>query len=128
MPLIQERAKTLGEIVPLTRFFFVDEIDYQDVELIGKNMTEELTLKALETAGQKLSGLKEFSDESLEELLRPLAVDLEIKTGQLFSALRVATTGETAAPPLFQTMTVLGKDKCLERIKKALVKLQGLSA
>ena len=49
-----------------------------------------------------------------------MAVELGLKTGQLFSALRVATTGRTAAPPLFQTMAVLGKERCLKRMKAAL--------
>ena len=45
---------------------------------------------------------------------------IALKTGQLFGTLRVATTGKTVAPPLFQTMEVLGKDKCLKRIQSAL--------
>ena len=59
-------------------------------------------------------------------MLRPLAVELELKTGQLFGTLRVATTGRTAAPPLFQTMAVLGKERCLRRIEAALNVLGGL--
>jgi glutamyl-tRNA synthetase len=49
-----------------------------------------------------------------------------LKTGQLFGALRTAVTGETATPPLFQTMAVLGKERCLKRIEAALVKLRRL--
>ena len=63
-----------------------------------------------------------------EELLRPLAVELGLKTGQLFGMLRVATTGRTAAPPLFQTMVVLGKKRCLKWIEAALDILQRTSA
>ncbi|MFC1900839.1 hypothetical protein ACFLYN_04515 [Chloroflexota bacterium] len=54
---------------------------------------------------------------------RFLVEELELKTGQLFGALRTATTGLTAAPPLFQTMVVLGRDTCLKRIEAALAKL-----
>ncbi len=64
-----------------------------------------------------------FDAESLEALLRPLAVELGLKTGQLFGALRTAVTGRTAAPPLFQTMAVLGKGRCLKRIEAALANL-----
>ncbi len=128
MPLIQERAKRLDEVAELARFFFVDELDYETDSLIGKKMTPESTSRALEVAQQRLVQLKVFDTESLEALLRPLAVELELKTGQLFGALRTATTGRTAAPPLFQTMVVLGKERCLGRIKRALAKLHRLSS
>ena len=72
---------------------------------------------------QKLSQLEAFDTKVLEDVLRPLAKKLELKTGQLFSTLRVAVTGQTAAPPLFQTMAVLGKETCLKRIETALEKL-----
>jgi len=123
MPLIQERARTLAEVAELTQFFFVDELDYEVVLLIGKDMSQSSAMKALEAAQQKLGQLKIFDTDSLEAVLRPLAVELGLKTGQLFGTLRVATTGRTAAPPLFQTMAVLGKEKCLQRIQAALDKL-----
>ena len=66
-----------------------------------------------------------FDREVLEGLLRPLAQELGIKTGQLFGALRVAVTGRTAAPPLFETMEVLGRDRCLTRITRTMEMLQG---
>ena len=75
--------------------------------LIGKNMSQESTVEALETAGQRLKQSNVFDVESLEALLRPLAEELELKTGQLFGTLRTAVTGRTATPPLFQTMEVL---------------------
>ena len=127
MPLIQERARTLAEVADLAQFFFVAELDYDDNLLIGKGMTRELATKALEISQQRLSQLGEFSEASLETLLRPLAEELGLKTGQLFGALRVAVTGRTAAPPLFQTMAVLGKERCLSRIKAVLEKLNRLS-
>ena len=127
MPLIQERAKTLVEVAELAQFFFVEELDYAPGLLIGKNMSRELTTEALKTARPRLGELKVFDAESLEALLRPLAVELGLKTGQLFGALRVAVTGRTAAPPLFQTMAVLGKGRCLKRIEAALDRLSRMS-
>jgi len=120
MPLVQERAKRLDEVADLTEYLFVDELDYEPDLLIDKKMTSESTSHALEIAQQRLTHLEVFDAESLETLLRPLAVELELKTGQLFGALRTAVTGRTAAPPLFQTMAVLGKGRCLVRIKAAL--------
>jgi glutamyl-tRNA synthetase len=122
LPLVQERAKTLVEVAELAQFFFVEELDYAPNLPIGKNMSQESTTEALKTAQPRLGQLKVFDAESLEALLRPLAVELGLKTGQLFGALRVAVTGRTAAPPLFQTMAVLGKGRCLKRIEAALDK------
>jgi glutamyl-tRNA synthetase len=127
MPLIQERARTLAEVAELSKFFFVAELEYESKVLVSKDMTRELATKALEVSQRKLEQLGEFDEASLEVLLRPLAEELGLKTGQLFGTLRVAVTGRAAAPPLFQTMAVLGKERCLKRIKAALEKLNRLS-
>jgi len=125
MPLVQERAKTLAEIPELTDFFFTDRLDYGMELLIGKKMDAVMAEKALEVSRQRLEQLSAFDAESLENLLRPLVEELQMKAGQLFGTLRTAVTGRTVAPPLFQTMAVLGKEKCLERIDLALAKLRG---
>ena len=119
MPLVQERAKTLADVAELTKFFFVDKLDYKEHPPIGKNMSQESAIQALEVAQQRLGQLETFDEASLEALLRPLAEELRLKTGQLFGTLRVASTAEIAAPPLFQTMAVLGKERCLRRIEAA---------
>ena len=123
LPLIQERARTLAEVAELTQFFFVDQLDYEPGLLIGEKMSRQSAVEALKAAQQRLSQLAAFDAESLEGVLRPLAAELGLKTGQLFGTLRVAVTGRTAAPPLFQTMAVLGKERCLRRIEAALAKL-----
>jgi glutamyl-tRNA synthetase len=128
LPLVQERARTLVEVVDLTQFFFIDELDYDTSLLIGKKMDLQSTVRALDASAQKLSLSEAFDVESMEAVLRALAAELELKTGQLFGALRVATTGRAAAPPLFQTMAVLGKERCLRRIEAALDKLHKLSS
>ena len=122
-PLVQERVRTLDEVPLLTRFFFADRLEYDAALLVPKKMTPELTRSALEVSRRRLAELAAFDGESLEGLLRPLAVELELKTGQLFGALRTAVTGQAAAPPLFQTMAVLGRELCLARIDRALDKL-----
>ncbi len=124
VPLIQERINTLAEAATYADFFFLDELEYNASLLIGKKMTSEATLRALQAAEEKLSSLDNFDHDALEGVLRPLAEGLGLKAGQLFGPLRVATTGRTAAPPLFETMTVLGKERCLKRIKAAVEKLE----
>jgi len=123
VPLIRERINTLAEAATYADFFFLDELEYNTSLLMGKKMTTETTVKALKAVQEKLSLLENFNHDSLEGTLRPLAEELGLNTGQLFSPLRVATTGRTAAPPLFETMVVLGKERCLHRIMVAIGKL-----
>jgi glutamyl-tRNA synthetase len=127
MPLIQERVRLLSEVAQFTRYFFVGELDYNTSLLVGKDMNRESTIRALGIAQERLSRLEPWNEESLEALLRPLAVEMGLKTGQLFGVLRTAVTGETATPPLFQTMAVLGQERCLKRIEAARDKLRALS-
>jgi len=134
IPLIRERLTTLGKVesaigamaeaAPLYDFFFVDEPVYDTRLLLGKKLTKEDAVRGLEAALKRLQA-PTFDTQSLEETLRNLATELGLKTGDLFGLLRVAVTGRTAAPPLFQTMASLGKERCLKRIEAALKKLQG---
>ena len=124
LPLEHERAKTFSELPELVSFFFSRDLEYDANLLLVKKMTREKALEALTTAGERLGALGSFDATTLEELIRPLATELELKTGELFGTLRVAVTGRTAAPPLFETMEVLGRERCLERIDTALQKLQ----
>ena len=123
VPLIQERLKTLADAAPLIPFFFVDEVDYDIEELVQKGMDAAMTKRGLEAALAGLSGLSSFDSDSIEDLLRPMAQELNVKAGQLFGALRVATTGLRVSPPLFETMEVLGKERTIESIKKAVARL-----
>ncbi|UCC61163.1 MAG: glutamate--tRNA ligase [Dehalococcoidia bacterium] len=122
-PLIVERLKTLREAAENFGFFFVDEPIYESGLLLGKQLTVETAIRGLEAALERLQDTQ-FDALSLEEALRPLASDLGLKTGDFFGLLRIATTGRTAAPPLFETMAVLGKERCLKRIQTAVTKLR----
>lgn len=126
LPLVQERIKTLGDLPQLTEFFFIDEFSYDAEQLIQqqKGMTKKSALEALRLSKGRLETIAQFDAKSLEEVLRPLAEEVGLKTGQLFGALRVAVTGRPVAPPLFQTMAVLGRERCLKRIQAALEKLE----
>jgi glutamyl-tRNA synthetase len=124
VPLIQPRINTLRDAATYAGFFFVDKMEYDVSLLIGKQTTAEAALAALKSAAEKLSSLGSFEYRRLEDTLRCLADDSGIKAGQLFGLLRTATTGRTAAPPLFETMAALGKERCLRRMKIALDKLE----
>ncbi len=122
MPLVQERAKTLAEVPQLTEFFFVDKLEYDAGLLLGRIGGAE-AVGALQASLAKLEGMQNWDAASLEAVLRPLADELNLKTGVFFGLLRVAATGRRSAPPLFQTMDVLGRERCLQRLRVASDKL-----
>ncbi len=122
MPLIQERTRTLADVPHLVDFFFLDELEY-DQSLLIKAMDAVSATKAIETSLKRLKPLEAWNAVSVENILRPLAPELGLTTSKFFGLLRVAITGRTASPPLFQTMAALDKQTCLKRLNKALQKL-----
>jgi glutamyl-tRNA synthetase len=120
VPLIQERIKTLTEVVDRAAFFFKEELAYDPALLVGKKMTAAESQAALGQARAVLADLPDFEVETTEAALRALAEALGLKAGPLFGIVRVAVTGEKVSPPLFETMAVLGQATTLERIDRAL--------
>jgi glutamyl-tRNA synthetase len=124
-PLLQERIKTLRDVVTMADFFFVDELPpYDPAELIPQKGDKPMALTVLLTAREILAEAV-FSHAGLETALRGGAEQLKIKAGQMFQPIRVAVCGRKNAPPLFETLEVLGRETCLERITKAIEMLQG---
>ncbi|NLX08616.1 MAG: glutamate--tRNA ligase [Chloroflexi bacterium] len=116
-PLLQPRIKTLSEAPAMGAFFFVDEFAPPPVEeLIPKKMDAAAVLQALERARDVLAGLPDFTAATQEAALRALAEELGLSAGQLFGALRAATTAQRVSPPLFESMEVLGRAESLRRI------------
>ena len=126
MPLLQERAKTLSEVTQLGDFLFLDDIEYDARLLLSSGLDAKSAIHAIEIVLQSLETAKTWDVSLLEGVLRPLAAELNLSTGKFFGLLRIATTGRTAAPPLFETMVTLGKDKCLKRLAIALQRMATL--
>ena len=126
MPLLQERARTLAELPQLGDFLFFDDIEYDANLLLSSGLDARSAIQAIELVLQSLETTKTWDVSLLEAVLRPLAAELNLSTRKFFGLLRVATTGRTAAPPLFQTMVALGKDKCLKRLTSALQRMAAL--
>jgi glutamyl-tRNA synthetase len=124
--LIQERAKTLAEIPELSSFFFVDELQYDTGLLLSGGLEAKSASKAIAVTLQQLERIGTWDSATIEGILRPLAAEIGLATGKLFGLVRVSVTGRTAAPPLFQTMAVLGREKCLKRLNTALQELASL--
>jgi glutamyl-tRNA synthetase len=119
LSLIQERAKTLADVPQLASFFFLNELQYDTDLLLKGKLDAKSAAKAITVASQKIEKVTTWDATTLEGILRPLATELNLGTGEFFGLLRIAVTGRTAAPPLFQTMAVLGKEKCLKRFAMA---------
>jgi len=125
VPLVQERLKKLAEVVEWTDFFFTAELNYAPQLLVAKKMTAEESLAALRKARETLAALPDFEEKTLEQTLRALVEELGLKAGQLFGIIRVAVTGKKVAPPLFGTLSILGRERALERLDHAEEVLEG---
>lgn len=121
--LEHERLKTLGEAAEMVSFFYVGTLTYETTLLIQKGMDAARTLLALSRVHALLAGLTQWEHGAMEPPMRELATELGMKTGQLFGTIRVAISGRTFAPPLFDTMEVLGRDLTLTRIEQAIARL-----
>jgi len=119
-PLIRERIKLLRDVVSVADFFFVDELPpYDPAELIPQKGDAAMAEASLKRARDILT-TAEFSHDSLDQALRAGAQELKMKPGQMFQPIRVAVCGRKNAPPLFETLEALGREKCLERIDRAI--------
>ncbi|HEY7336551.1 MAG TPA: glutamate--tRNA ligase [Bryobacteraceae bacterium] len=122
-PLIQERIRVLRDVATAADFFFVDRLpSYDSAELIPQKGDIVMARSVLEQA-RGILATAEFSHDSLDAALRAGAQTLGVKPGQMFQPIRVAVCGRKVAPPLFQTLEVLGREKSLQRIGQAIEKL-----
>lgn len=119
VPLEQERLKTMSEAPDALSFFFIEQPRYNPLRIIQKGMVRDDTQEAVAAALRTAEGVEVWDAPTLEAAYRALAEELEIRTGQLFGMVRVAITGREAAPPLFDTMAVLGKERVVRRLQSA---------
>ncbi len=121
-PLIRERIKLLRDVLTAADFFFVDELPpYDPAELIPQKGDAAMAQKALVRAREVLAQT-EFTHDALDQALRAAAQELGLKAGQMFQPIRVAVCGRKNAPPLFETLQVLGKETTLKRIDQAIMR------
>jgi len=112
-------------VLTVADFFFVDQLPpYDPAELVPQKGDAAMALKALKKAREVLAAT-EFKHDALDAALRAAAQELKLKAGQMFQPIRVAVCGRKNAPPLFETLEVLGKEKALERIEQGIARLTG---
>jgi glutamyl-tRNA synthetase len=118
--IAQEKAQTLEEVWPLIRFLFEPPID--DEKAWGKVMKEG-TGEVLAAVADALDGIESFEPESIEAALAPLLERFDLKPGKLYQPIRVAITGTSISPGIFESLAALGRERTLERIRTAAARL-----
>ena len=123
LELLKSRAKKLTDFVDMGRPFFSDEFEYEP-KAIRKNLSWQDSAEAanlvaaLEELSEAYRKLEVFNLENIEKILREVSERHSLKAGKFMGAIRVALTGRTASPGIFDVIVTLGKDKTLERLGK----------
>jgi len=115
---LQSRARTLKDFTGAFRAFFADEFAY-DPDAIKKHWKDVALPMFLETLAERLAALEPFDLGGTEKVLRSLADEKGVKAGLLINATRLALTGQAVAPGLFEVMLVLGRERVVARLHRA---------
>jgi glutamyl-tRNA synthetase len=126
IPLLRERLVTLDDCIAFGGFFFEETVEPDPGELVPKGLDAKAAAEIARKAYTILEGLAEITPVTAEKPLRMLVDRLGLKPNQVFGILRVATTGQTISPPLFESMAVIGREKVLERVGKAIARLEAM--
>ncbi|MFH1090221.1 MAG: glutamate--tRNA ligase, partial [Pseudomonadota bacterium] len=115
---LQPRAKTVAELAQQVEFYLLDQVEY-DPQAARKFLKPDLA-PVLADLMDRLSAQDEFTEKGLEDIFAALITAYDIKLGKIAQPVRVALTGRTASPGLFEVMDVLGKERVMARLRKAL--------
>jgi len=129
LPVVQERLPTLAAVGDLTGFLFIKDVDPDQSTIIPKRWDAPTTSAALSAARETIAetGKTTWDAHEIEAPLRRLVEDRGWKAGDLFMAIRVAVTGRTVTPPLFDMMVALGCERTLARFDRAIEKLKAVT-
>jgi glutamyl-tRNA synthetase len=119
--IAQEKAQTLAEVWPLIQFLFEPPVD--DPKAWKKVMKPEVA-EPLAAAREALAAAEPFEPEAIEAALAPVLERFELKPGRLYQPIRVAITGSSVSPGIFESLAALGREESLVRIDAALVRLR----
>jgi len=120
-PLVQERVTVLSEAAPLVRFLFVDEESFEVEEAAAAKTFKGDAGDVLRASLDALGALEVWESDAIEQALKTALVDdLGLKPRKAFGPVRVAITGRTVSPPLYESMELLGREKSISRLSRAL--------
>ncbi len=119
-PLVQERITVLSEAVGMLGFLFIDEPAFEpDADAVAKTLTAD-AVPVLAAAAQALADLESWHTDAIKEALETALIGgLELKPRTAFAPLRVALTGRTVSPPLFESIELLGRERTVGRLARA---------
>ena len=125
-PLIQERLVTLDDCLPFASFFFQENVEPNPEDLIAKGLDAKQSTEVARRSYEILAPLPDLSHQTAEPPMREYVEKSGLSAGQVFGILRVAVTGQKVSPPLFESMEIIGKEKCLQRIRRAIQILENM--
>ena len=117
--LLRSRVRLLPDFATWSRAFFTDDFP-RDPAAIAKFWKDERTRRLLEKLADALAALTEWNHDACDHATRKVAEEAGVKAGMLINATRVAIVGQAVAPPLFDTMVVIGQQKVVTRLRDAL--------
>ena len=120
VPLVKERISVLGELGPLTSFFFAGEISVKAEDFADKKVAPAVQRAAITQVLEGFETLDEWSKEAINALFKQSAEAAGIKLRDFLRPFYVAIAGSAQSTPLFDSMEILGKDLCRARLRKAL--------
>lgn len=118
--IAQDKAQTLDEVWPLISFLLEEpETDEKAWRKVMKDGVGELLSESLQT----LRGVEPFEAEPIERALQAILAERELKPGKLYQPIRMAISGSSVSPGIFESLATLGKERSLQRIERALERL-----
>lgn len=116
---VRQRVRTLEELVEASRYFFADFDTYEE-KGVRKYFDRDDSIAVLEAVRDALARVEPWTQEAIEAALRELAERLGVGTGRVFHPTRLAVSGRTVGPGVFDVICWVGRERCLERIDRAL--------
>jgi glutamyl-tRNA synthetase len=125
--VLQIRLAKLDQAPAIAGFFFKDEINPEPESLIGKKMTAVESLDMAREIYKLVKSFSDFGEATANQPIRDLAKELGLKAGHVFGFLRNTLTAQKVSPPIFETMTIIGREKVFERIQNGIQMLEKMS-
>jgi glutamyl-tRNA synthetase len=126
VPLIRERLVTLDDCLAFAAFFFQENVTPNAEDLVAKGLDAKQSAEIVRKSYEILAAQPELTHAVAEPPMRAYVESSGLSANQVFGIIRVAVTGQKVSPPLFESMEIIGREKVLERLKKAIELLEAL--
>ncbi|MBA3027886.1 MAG: glutamate--tRNA ligase [Desulfobacteraceae bacterium] len=119
---LKPRSKTLEEMAEGALFYYVEDVAYE--EAAAKKFLTPDTVLPMTLLAEKLKSLEDFTEKNLEDIFKSVMDETGLKLGKIAQPVRVALTGKTASPGIFEIIEILGKDAVAKRLTKAVAHIE----